>query len=215
MAAIATADDWILVPGKGSIAPDPAFSRWLDDPSLSIDCGPWTALTAVRNPEAIPTAGKTFVSPDRRFSAQTAVSDNEFYLIIKDARTGSTSRLTSALCPIFTPQWSPDSKTLLAVEHASETSLIGLAHWDGRHWLQFEIDAPEGGDNDKCHVVSWEFKSDYLKTTYTVDHRNERGGSLDFYKCTFCIDPADGKTSDVSKTAITRDEFLLLRNASN
>jgi hypothetical protein len=214
MPDIAKADDWILAPGKGSISPDKAFSDRLTNGDLSIDCGPWTALTAIENPEAIPTAGKSFVSPDQRFSVQTAVADRELNIVIKDAQTGLISRLTNDLCPIFVLEWSPDSKSLLAVEHASETSLIEVIHWNGHRWLQFEIDVPEEGEDDKFHVVSWEFKTGYIKATYTVDNRENRK-ALDLYKCTFHIDPANGKESDVTKTAITLKEFLSLRNGSN
>ena len=213
--ATAKADDWILSPGKGSIVADTAYSKQLDDPSLSIDSGPWNALRAITNPESIPTAGKTFVSPDKRFSVVTKVADQEFHLVITDARTGSVSQLTNALCPIFALQWSPDSKTLLAIEHASETSVIGLTHWNGHRWLQFEIDGPKVGDNDKIHVVNWEYKDNYLATSYLVDNRADNGESLHFYKCTFRINPSNGKTSEVTKTKITREEFLSLRSASN
>ena len=215
MLSMAKADDWILAPGKGSISPDPAFSKGLDSPDLSIDSGPWTAFEAINNLEAIPTAGKTYVSPDKRFSVQTGVADRELQLVIKDRSTGSINHLTNSLCPIFCVQWSPDSKTLLAVEHASETSLIELVHWDGHGWHPFEIDAPEEGDNDKFHVTKWEFTGDHLEATYLVDNRTDKGESVNFYRCTFRIDPRDGKTSNVAKMKITRKEFLSLRNASN
>ena len=215
MSPVVKADDWILSRGKGTIKTDPAYSKQLDDPSLSVDSGPWNALRAITNPDSIPTAGKTFVSPDKRFSVETEIADQEFHLVITDAQTGSMRHLANALCPIFALQWSPDSKTLLAIEHASETSVIGLTHWDGHHWLQFEIDGPEVGNNDKVHVTGWEYKSHYLETTYLIDDRADNGDSGSFYKCTFRIDPASGKTADVTKTKITRLDFLALRNASN
>jgi hypothetical protein len=214
MSELAQADDWVLAPGKGSISPDKRFSDQLGG-DLSIDAGPWIALTAIENPDAIPTAGKTFVSPNRRFSVQTTIADRELYVVIKDAKTGSMSRLPCDYCPILALEWSRDSKTILAVEHASMTSLIELIHWDGNQWQQFEIDAPEGGDNDKFHVVGWEFNVEYIQATYIVDDRAENGRSLGLYKCTFHIDPADGKISNVRKTTITQKEFVSMRNGSN
>jgi hypothetical protein len=209
---VAKADDWVLAPGKGSVSPDKAFSDQLGG-DLSIDCGPWTALTAVENPEAIPTAGETFVSPDQRFSVQTTIADREFYFVIEDAQTGSVSRLPSDYFPILVLEWSPDSKTILAVAHAAMTSLIEVLHWDGHLWLQFYIDAP--GDYDNSHVIEWEFKTGYIKATYLLDHRAENGESLDLYRCTFHVDPTNGKTSEVVKTPITQKEFVSLRNSSN
>jgi hypothetical protein len=210
----AKADGWVLAPGKGSVSPDKAFSDQLGG-YLSIDCGPWTALKAVENPEAIPTAGKTFVSPDQRFSVQTTIADRELYFVIKDAQTGSVSRLPSDCFPILALEWSPDSKTILAIAHASMTSLIELIHWDGSRWLHFEIDDPENGENDKFHVVGWEFKTGYIQATYIIDNRAANGRSLDLYRCTFHVDPTNGKTSEVVKTPITLKEFVSLRNGLN
>jgi len=135
--------------------------------------------------------------------------------VIKDLHAGLVTRLTSECFPVLTIEWSPDSKSILAVTHASETSFIQVIHWNGSRWRQFEIDAPEGGDNDKFHVVNWEFKTGYIEATYIVDHRSDNGGSLHLYRCTFDIDATNGKTSEVVKTPITRNEFLSLRNRSN
>lgn len=213
---IATADHRVSAAGSNSVAPDKTFLQFLNDHGM--DAGPWTALAAVQNPGDTPTAGKTFVSPDKRFSVQTTIVNREFYFVIKDAQTGLGSRLTSENFPILALEWSPDSKTILAVAHASMTSLIEVLHWNGHHWLQFYIDVPESEDdnNDKFHVVKWEFKTGYIKATYTVNNRTDNGGSsLALYRCTFDIDPANGKTSKVTKTTITRQEFVSLRNSSN
>ena len=210
------ADDKANIPGSGSSAPDKTFLQYLND--HGIDAGPWIALMAIQNPEATPTAGKTFVSPDKKFSVQTTIADREFYFVIKDAQTGLVSRLTSDHFPILALQWSPDSKTILAVAHASMTSLIELLHWDGHRWLQFEIDAPESGDdnNVKFHVVKWEYKTVSIKATYIVNNRTDNGGrSLALYRCTFDIDPTNGKISEVTRTPITQEEFVSLRNSLN
>jgi hypothetical protein len=114
-------------------------------------------------------------------------------------------------------EWSPESKTILAVVHEPMTSFIEVIHWNGHGWVQFEIGAPESGDDnyDKFHVVNWEFKTGCIKATYIVDNRTNNGRSLALYRCTFDIDPTNGKTSEVTKTGITREEFVSLRNAGN
>ena len=155
------------------------------------------------------------MSPDQRFLVQTTIADREFYFVIKDAQTGLVSRLPSDYFPMLVLEWSPDSKTILAVAHASMTSLIGLIHWDGSRWLHFEIDDPENGENDKFHVVGWEFKAGYIKATCVVNNRTDNGRSLNLYRCTFHIDPTNGKTSEVVKTAITQKEYLSLRTDLN
>jgi hypothetical protein len=211
------ADDWILAPGKGSIAPDKSFSDRVTDEmdSRGPDWGPWTALSAVENPDAIPTAGKQFVSPDQKFSVRTDIEDRQFYFVVKNAQTGSLCHISSDLFPVFSIGWSPDSKSFLAIAHASMTSLIEVLHLDGSKWDQFEIDAPEGGDNDKYHVVGWQFKSGYIEAIYIVDHRAENGLSLNLYRCAFHVDPANGEISHVTKAPISQKEFILLRNGSN
>jgi hypothetical protein len=217
MPAISRADHWILSPGKGSLAPDKVFSDQVTNEldSRGVDWGPWIALEAVENPDSIPTAGKHYVSPDQKFSVQTTIENSQFNFLVKVAQTGQTTRLASANFPVLVLAWSPDSKSLVAVVHASMTSFIKVIHWNGSSWDQFEIDAPEGGDNDKYHVIGWEFKTGYLEATYIVDHRAENGASLDLYRCSFYIDPASGEVSRVSKTAISQKEFISLRNGGN
>jgi hypothetical protein len=214
---VAIADDWILAPGKGSISRDKSFSDEVteDLDTRGLDWGPWTALEAVENPDSIPTAGKHFVSPDRKFSVQTTIEDRQFYFVIKDAKTRLINRLASDNFPMLALAWSPDSKSLVAVVHAPMTSFLKVLHWDGSSWNQVEIDPPEGGDNDKYHVVGWQFKTGYLEATFIVDHRAENGASLDLYRCTFHIDPAGGNVSHVIKTAISQKEFISLRNGEN
>ena len=215
--ATSKSDDWILAPGKGSVAPDKVFSGQLTDEldSRGLDWGPWIALEAVENPDSIPTAGKHFVSPDQKFSVQTAIEDRQFYFVIKDAQSRLIKRLASDNFPALALAWSPDSKSLVAVVHAPMTSFMKVIHWDGSSWHQFEIDAPEGGDNDKYHVVGWQFKTGYLEASYIVDHRADNGVSLDLYRCTFHIDPASGNVSHMVKIAISQREFILLRNPGN
>jgi hypothetical protein len=217
MPATSKADYWILAPGKGSLAPDKAFSDQVTNEldSRGLDWGPWVALEAVEDPDSIPTAGKHYVSPDQKFSVQTTIEDSQFYFLIKVAQTGQLTRLASANFPVLALAWSPDSKSFVAVVHAPMTSFMKVIHWNGSSWDQFEIDAPEGGDGDKYHVVGWQFKTGYLEATYIVDHRAENGASLDLYRCTFHIDPASGDVSHVSKTAISQKEFISLRSAGN
>jgi hypothetical protein len=214
MPAISKADHWILAPGKGSIAPDKAFSDQVTKELefRGLDWGPWTALEAVEAPDSIPTTGKHYVSPDQKFSVQTTIEDSQFYFLIKVAQTGQTTRLASANFPVLVLAWSPDSMSLVAVVHAPMTSFMKVIHWNGSSWNQFEIDVP---DEDNYHVVGWQFKTGYLEATYIVDHRAENGASLDLYRCTFHIDPANGDVSHVSKTAIAQKEFISLRNGGN
>jgi len=211
------ADDWILTPGKGSINPDTAFSDEVtrELPSRGLDWGPWIAIQALENPNSIPTAGKHFVSPDQQFSVETTFDDNQLYFVIKSAKTGQIDRLASPNFPVLALAWSQDSKSLVAVVHFSMTSLMEVIHWDGSKWNQFEIDAPEGGGNDKYHVEGWQFKTEYLEATYIVDHRAENGASLDLYRCTFHIEPASGKVSHVTKAAISQKYFISMRNGGN
>jgi hypothetical protein len=215
--AMSQTDDWILTPGKGSITPNTPFSDEVikELPSRGLDWGPWIAFRALQNPDSIPTAGKHYVSPDQQFSVETAFADRELYFVIKNAKTGQTDRLASPNFPVLALAWSQDSKSLVAVVHFSMTSLLEVIHWDGSKWAPFEIDAPEGGDNDKFHVVGWQFQAGYLEAAYIVDHRAGNGASLDLYRCTFHVDPASGKVSHVTKTTISQKEFISLRNASN
>ena len=217
LATTSRADDWILAPGKGSLVPDKAFSDQVTAQleSRGPDWGPWIAFQALQNPDSIPTAGKQYVSPDQKFEVETAIDANQLFFVIKNAKTGQIDRLVSPNLPVLAVAWSPDSKSLVAVVHFSMTSLLEIIHWDGNKWAPFEIDAPEGGDNDKYHIVGWQFKSGYLEATYIVDHRADNGASLDLYRCTFHVDPASGVVSHVSKTAISQKEFISLRNGGN
>ncbi len=215
--AMSKAEDWTLAPGKGTLAYDKAFSDEVANEvqSRGLDWGPWIALTAAENPDSIPTAGKTFVSPDQKFSVQTVIEDNQFFFEIKQAQTGQVVRVGSDCFPVLALAWSPDSKTIVAITHASMTSFLKIIHWDGKSWVPFDIDAPEGGDNDKYHVVGWQFKTGYLEAAYIVDHRTDNGASLDLYRCMFHVDTASGKESHVIKTAISQKEFISLRNGGN
>jgi hypothetical protein len=214
---MAKADDWIISPDKGSVSRDTAFSGEVgkESDSRGLDWGPWTALTAIENPDAVPTAGKHLVSPDQKFSVQTAIADSEFYFVIKNAQTGLTSRMACDTFPVLALSWSPDSKLVLAVVHEPMSSYIKLIRWAGSDWAPVDVFPPEGGDDDKYHVVGWEFAKGYVKVEYIVDHPVGNGESLNLYRCAFRVDPASGKISDVKKTAITQKEFVSLRNASN
>ncbi len=217
LAATSRADDWILAPGKGSLALDKAFSDQVTDQleSRGLDWGPWIAFQALQNPDSIPTAGKHYVSPDQKFAVETAFDDNQLFFVIKNTKTGQIERLVSPNFPVLAVAWSPDSKSFVAVVHFSMTSLMEIIHRDGGKWVPFEIDAPEGGDNDKYHVTGWQFEAGFLEATYIVNHRADNGASLDLYRCTFRVDPASDKVFNVIKTPISQKEYISLRNGGN
>jgi len=217
MPALVKADTWILSPGKGALAPDKAFSAAVRNElsARGLDWGPWIALAAVENPGSIPTAGKTYVSPDQKYSVQTTIDDRQFYFLIRDSKTGQLTRLPSANFPVLVQAWSPDSKSLVAVVHAPMTSFLKIIHWNGSGWDPFEIDAPEGNDDDKYHVVGWQFKPGFLEAAYIVNHRAGDGTSPGLYRCAFHIDPASGAVSHVRKATISQKEYISLRSAGN
>jgi hypothetical protein len=215
LSSLANADDWVIASGKGTVTPDKVFSDPETVNSRGIDWGPWTALEAVQQPEATPTAGKKFVSPDQRFSAQTTITDRECNVVIKNLKTGSVSQLHYATFPVLALAWCPDSKTILTVVHEPMSSFITVLHWDGNAWVQFKIGPPYGEDNDKYHVVDWAVKPKYIQATYIVNHREASGKSLGLHRCTFNLDPLSGKISDAMKTEITEKEYISLRGYGN
>src|ERR1700761_9358169 len=95
LAARSRADDWILTPGKGSLAPDKAFSEQVTNQleSRGLDWGPWSAFQALQNPDSIPPAGKHYVSPDKKFAVETAFDDSQLFFVIKNTKTGQIERL--------------------------------------------------------------------------------------------------------------------------
>jgi len=195
----------------------PVLSKANDDfLSLLAERGmDWSPVTNVSHggAEVIP-IGSNFVSPDKRFSVQLVKADRDYYFEIKEAKTGITNRLFTEYAPVFSLDWSPDSQSIVAIVHASETSLIELIHWSGQRWNQFAIDIPNGGRDDKFHVVKWEPQGKAIKATYIVDHKYVNK-SIRLYRCIFNIDPVTGKTSSVQETPLTLAEFRALRTISN
>jgi len=192
-----------------------AFRSYLSEnlPHLGLDWCPVTALssqdyggTLIRQP---------VTSPDGRFSIELNHRDRDYYFTITDHKLKKTVELPNVYRPVFAFEWSPDSKTVLSVEHAAQTSLIEILHFDGSHWKSFNIDPPLAkGDNYRFHAVHWDFTDDSLVTTYAVNN-NEVRNSTDLYKVTFKVNVKTGGISHVTSAPLTVSEYIDLRTARN
>jgi len=71
-------------------------------------------------------------------------------------------------------------------------------------------------DNGFAHVVNWKFEPDHVKATYIADDlKGSRLSFAHFFKYTVRIDPSTGKTSTVTKRAISESEYASLRTSRN
>lgn len=132
----------------------------------------------------------TFVSPDGRFTAMG-------YVRIKDNKSGKTSGI-AVLGPIYSMEWTGDSRTLLVVSHIAGGKTAILIHYKNGVWTKFDADPPN--ENKDAYfdysLVGQKVEFDSVKLTYRIKTRNSLSQLAENSLCVFTVDP---KTNTYSK----------------
>ncbi|MDQ2946516.1 MAG: hypothetical protein M3Y27_11325 [Acidobacteriota bacterium] len=170
------------------------------------------ALNLVGEEVKVVPLGETIPSPNKEFSVRLMKVNRDYVYEISRETVGNVSHIVTDYWPLFSLNWSPDSKNIVSVAHASETSLIEFLHWDGQRWKLHIVDAPGGGDNCRFHVLSWRFESGHIEAIYLVDQQLRMGINDGLYKCLFKVNLVNGKAFGIRKAPITlRQMGILMR----
>jgi hypothetical protein len=157
--------------------------------------------------------GKTFVSPNKKFTVQLVQDNRDFYFKIRSAQE-PVSQLPVGNTPVYIIDWSPDSKSFIAIEHYAESSDMELIHWNGKKWTKVLINFPGDDDAFRSHVVDWKFTPTYITETFIANGCKAHDAS-DLHKYSFNIDLETGNVSKLRKTPISLKEYKSLRTSSN
>lgn len=139
---------------------------------------------------------REYSSPNKKYSAQFTRTDRDITLIIKNQKTHQQDLLITNLIPaVEHAQWSPDSYSLLIVQHLSGGSLATLVHDDATNgWVWHDCPPPL---DIPCSyfLVGIQFLQKTARFIYGVDPpRSLRSSSIKGQQiCIFDVDYETGK----------------------
>jgi hypothetical protein len=153
--------------------------------------------------------GQRFISPDRRFATEIKDEDERGYnLEIKDQNNGKAYKAAASL-PLFSFEWTTDSKTIVLLEHIGGGSQISLIHFNGHEWKRREIEPP-GGNSGHYEVLEKDIGKNFLRISYKVTKEKQNGTVFGAYKCSLRVDASNGQISHVEKQDISIDAYRTL-----
>jgi len=153
----------------------------------------------------------TFPSPDRKsVVAFESKDDGWYYLDLKNSKTGQVdSSMKIELTPLFSVQWTRDSKTIAIVSHVAHGSTATLFHFNGGMWSSRIVWPPDLDDATYygifCSVAKAEAEEHEVKLTYKITDQieSDSGGLKEkSYLVTLSIDPDTNKMVESKRTPI-------------
>jgi hypothetical protein len=174
----------------------------------------------------------SFISPDNHFSlVYGGFIDREFQYAIKNRQTGTIERFAepdySLWGPLYSVQWTGDSRSVLLVYHIADGSVATVLHFNGTTWRELDI-APTPVDSrcPKDEVTEngkTSFEPSYFGTVF--DHKvghsevwisygiqtDESRRHSHFYVCNFNYNPETQSLSHVKLHEIDIPTFVHLK----
>lgn len=151
-----------------------------------------------------------YVSPNKLYLAQVSIRDTDSILIVKNQKTGAIeASMTILLTPILHLQWSPDSRSIVLVQHLARSSLASIINHQSDGWVKYDCEPKIDGDNIHFFVVGIKFLKKSLLISYGISKDNNV--TADFQRYAYDVNCQTGMMTLTSATSITLDAFIKLR----
>lgn len=124
-------------------------------------------------------------------AAEISSESGEPTLIIKNEKLHKVEASIPVLPPVLSLKWSPDSKSLVVVQHLAGGSLASLVILDGKQWKKNDCEPPL---KIQCNysLVNFQFVDKQLRLTYKVSQERANGEIVSFNICSFDVDLKTG-----------------------
>lgn len=159
-----------------------------------------------------------FDSPDKLLQAtihyRSDTGADQVYLRITNLQTHTVDECGPILTPVYSVQWSPDSKTIVLIQHMANGCVPGVAHLSKGTWKFSTIYLPIEGPA-RYSVSKLVFFHTGIRFTYRVA-TTKINGSITGYQVTgLDVDPSDFSISNTSTRNIDQDKFESLGQLSD
>jgi hypothetical protein len=153
----------------------------------------------------------SFASPDGRYAFQFGGYYNrEDHFDIKDLKTGRVIPLAEPdydiLDPIFVVSWTGDSKTVLLVCHAAESTVPQALHFNGTRWIFYFTLAPPDFESDRMEVQSQKLGQSRISLSISETLLGHNGSKGQNFEYTFLFDPGTNRYLGVKYHPITDEQ---------
>ena len=159
--------------------------------------------------EQVVNVGTKVVSPNGRFTLTLMADGNERSFSINDKRTGQTTIIPIEYSPVLALKWTPNSNTIVTVEHVAGGSIAGFLHFNGSHWVH--VDAPPPESNFRYMVTRWVLGDRSVHLVYKVENTRSGTKAYDFSTCAFDVNPETGDISNLMRTPLSEMQLRLLK----
>lgn len=171
----------------------------------------WCISAAFAAAELVPISnGATVTSPDGRFTARLTEEDaHGLNLAITDSRTPATERARIGT-PLLSMRWTFDSRTIVSIEHLAGGSQLALLHFYESGWKRIEVIPPNGLEGH-FEVIRQQMHRDSVTVTYKVTKEKPNGAVASAFTCSFDVDAASGRISQLRRRRINLEMYRQLR----
>jgi WD40 repeat protein len=174
-------------------------------------------LCLSRSGAAIVSKDTLFLSPDKTLQANidyhSDVGAGQVYLKIRNLQTNAIQECGPILTPVHSVLWSPDSKTIVLIQHMANGCVPGVAHVSVEGWKFSTIYLPIKGPA-RYSVTKVVFIPNGVRLTYRVA-ATKLNGTITGYELTeFDVNASDFSISKAWKKEIDLDTFVSLGDLS-